>query len=478
MDKSNTSFGMLATHVNDLRRLWFLEHKKNQKLKSKLQKLKGIIKDIQNQINYNESDVIDFNFSLNNRLSFSNQSTLENTINLRYNHRKLLSCIEKIVSDKIKVSFESLKNLRNQKNNCNNERNLKNPKQNYYENSINSQWNVVKSADVLRIFNEKLYGSLHFICLRLKRKVFSCIVSRSKKIFKKLSKFVKIIIKKKKQKIILSFKLVQKYGKIYSGMIHFKSVIDASLKRKKNMVLGLLSLNYEDSIFIHQGINTLVCILDKIKTKADKKSIFQLIKNAQKRKMNPSKKSSGVRILKNLLNKKITRVVFDIKIASCNISNSNQINSSRNHKGIHQIKTLLNSYQKYMKLTTFYKLKSLKYTHAITHSRNLTNASIDSYQNTPESTEFICNLHKFLLFQHRYQSRLIRESFLIILKSACHSLSMQSLQTEKLRSILYKKASFSLITQTKIFLKWKNAQKKLFHRKFNPNSIKILNKTI
>ena len=139
MDKSNTSFGMLATHVNDLRRLWFLEHKKNQKLKSKLQKLKGIIKDIQNQINYNESDVIDFNFSLNNRLSFSNQSTLENTINLRYNHRKLLSCIEKIVSDKIKVSFESLKNLRNQKNNCNNERNLKNPKQNYYENSINSQ---------------------------------------------------------------------------------------------------------------------------------------------------------------------------------------------------------------------------------------------------------------------------------------------------------------------------------------------------
>ena len=109
-------------------------------------------------------------------------------------------------------------------------------------------------------------------------------MSRSKKIFKKLSKFVKIIIKKKKQKIILSFKLVQKYGKIYSGMIHFKSVIDASLKRKKNMVLGLLSLNYEDSIFIHQGINTLVCILDKIKTKADKKSIFQLIKNAQKRK--------------------------------------------------------------------------------------------------------------------------------------------------------------------------------------------------
>ena len=109
MHKSNTNFSMLATHVNDLRRMWFAEHEKNRKLKAKMKEFKNIMISFQAQVNFNDSFVEDSFILGGLDRDLSNQSTLEQTIQLNCFRQKLVCSIQKLFIKNIRETFFSIK---------------------------------------------------------------------------------------------------------------------------------------------------------------------------------------------------------------------------------------------------------------------------------------------------------------------------------------------------------------------------------
>ena len=109
MDISKTSLSMLATHVNDLRRMWFVEHDKNQKLKLKLSQCKKFITKIQNKSLSNDGTNLDLNISSSSHLDNSCSSITENIANISFSKKKLMVSLIKIFLNNIRNVFEIMK---------------------------------------------------------------------------------------------------------------------------------------------------------------------------------------------------------------------------------------------------------------------------------------------------------------------------------------------------------------------------------
>lgn len=109
MSKSNTNYSMLATHVNDLRRMWFAEHEKNRKLKAKMKEFKNIMKSIQAQFSFNDSFIDESFVAVGHEREFSNQSTLEQTINFQCFQQRLISSIQKFFLKIVRETFFCIK---------------------------------------------------------------------------------------------------------------------------------------------------------------------------------------------------------------------------------------------------------------------------------------------------------------------------------------------------------------------------------
>ena len=115
MNNSNSTYSMLATHVNDLRRMWFLEHEKNKKLKVKIVEYKNLMKSIQSHIFLNESSAEDFTLSLPDYQDTWNQSTLEQSVSLSPLQPQLLKLIVNLFIKQTRDSFIQIKSSKPRK---------------------------------------------------------------------------------------------------------------------------------------------------------------------------------------------------------------------------------------------------------------------------------------------------------------------------------------------------------------------------
>lgn len=115
MNNSNSTYSMLATHVNDLRRMWFLEHEKNKKLKIKIVEYKNLMKSIQSHMLLNESSSEDFTLTLPDYRDTSNQSTLEQSVSLSLFHPQLLKLLVSLFIKQTRDSFIQIKSSKSTK---------------------------------------------------------------------------------------------------------------------------------------------------------------------------------------------------------------------------------------------------------------------------------------------------------------------------------------------------------------------------
>lgn len=477
MELPNSTFGLLAAHVNDLRRMWFVEHEKNRKLKEKLNRLKDILQNVQIRISQSESEL-----NLNSQLDFSYQSTLEHTVNFRYSDRNLMKVVLKIYVQTIRNVFANIKNFQNNlalkvhvkqrkyldwkepessegiqklfekctylasfekifagKKNSNlafafrgiRENNRKYPgfvgdvlkkldraiRKIKFRRTFKFFFMIRYSAGLKGIKNLKLtekrllpchvrnafaLGSiLRIVGMRVKRKVFDRIIVAGREKIKKLATLIEVIGSKVQMKVKTVFTCMKKATRYSTGLCSVEKALGKQVNSIYSIFFNEISLNYENSLVVQEGIRCLIQIFSTIQIR---KKLFSLNSlSAYEKSINPYPVP--------IKHQKSFKIFFKIS----------------------------KKFKNFQKKCALKKLKRFSITKPSTF----------------HAIQVVFSLQNLTFAKSKLRIKVLRESFLILVKIAGQVLSLQALKSEKITKILSSFRSKLLISLTKSFTKWR-----------------------
>ena len=527
MDTSNLSFGLFAAHVNDLRRMWFLEHEKNRKLRDKLNRFKEIVKDLQYEISPNESQIPDANLSMNNLFNNSFQSTLEQTLNLRSSNRLLLKTLVKLFKSRMCESFAEIKQFNwfekkfglkvHSKNSPNclwgliNGTEISTSARNciqfisiekiinlkhyqfkaqafkYIENSINDNkkgnsgyrmrdmglvrtlilmlkienFNTRKSFAIMRSLPQRNIVTSHLkrprnasnisdrSCLLRKVKrsfcMFSVLHTLQIKVYREIYSKINISINKS-QKINKSDEIKNRYS---YGIDYLESILSGKVLSVKTEVFEVLSLDFECTICMQEGIQSLACALSKVQKNFAFASIHA-ISISTKQTDQIVKTLEKIRI--KILGRSFTVLKFFLSE-----TNSNEFQEASSNLILCKVFNVFQQSTDRVKRSYFngFKSQSKAGPAKRIEKKNRLNLSRICKEIPRFAIDLVCAMQSLSFFKQTYQTRIIRDSFLIILKTAGNSLSYSTLKSENFTKIIFRLIRRFLIFKAKAFARWK-----------------------